>query len=118
MRTAFERWVNTEQDMTDIEISKSLALAIGWKPHQMNGTTGFVAPVLFLCVAPATPTAQAVWRMFDYRMPDCIWPIAERFDCFPGMAYGFWMAIGHGGRVAYAETAAKSVAMAVIGSKT
>lgn len=105
--------------MTDIEISRALALAIGWKPHQMNGTPGFVAPVLFLCVAPATLTANAVWRMFDYRAPDCIWPIAERFDCFHYLNNdGTWIAIGPGGKVAYEDTAAKSVALAVIGSKT
>lgn len=116
--------------MTDIQISRALALAIGWKPHQMNGTTGFVAPVLFLCVAPATLTKQAVWRMFDYRMPDCIWPIAERYFAFPCQYvdnYGrcvAWEAsvyiekTSKNVSLVKADTAAKAVAMAVIGSKS
>lgn len=34
-----------------------------------------------------------LWRIFSHKDPAVIWPIAERFDCFPGRAVdGVWLA--------------------------
>jgi len=51
--------------------------------------------------------------IFDYRNPLVIWPIAERFNCFPIKVEGGWTAWS-GARYCTADTAAKAVALAVI----
>ena len=124
--------------MNDIEISKALALAIGWKPHQLIQDDD----LLMVCAEVATLKTPARWRWFDYRDPGVIWPIAERYSLFPsGLSKGDYAAAKKLGRpindgweclrwhyevtggctrgwVRYtADTAAKAVAMAVIGRK-
>lgn len=97
--------------MTDAEISRRLALAIGWKEEQME------ASLRDGCVLLPGGVFE-MWRNFDYRDPAVIWPIAERFDAFPAK-------IGDGWDVYYpdtdeytrSETAAKAVALAVIKAK-
>lgn len=61
--------------MTDLEISKALALAIGWAPSN---------------IVPSNPKLKQfwvwighTWKVFDYRDPAVIWPIAERYSLFP-----------------------------------
>ena len=122
--------------MTDAEISKALALAIGWPESDIDASNSAV----HVCFEVATLEYPPTWRLFDYKMPDIIWPIAERYDCFPsGISTGDYKAAekeGHGicsrweclrwhyeknngkahGWVRYeADTAAKAVAIAVIG---
>lgn len=104
--------------MTDAEISRRLALAIGWDVLPVSGGDDRA------CVVDH---ANQIDRYFDYRDPAVIWPIAERFDCFPSLWDGegpeAWKAwcdpYGHS---IFADTAAKAVALAVIktreGSKT
>ena len=54
-------------------------------------------------------------RQFDYRDPAVIWPIAERFNCFPMASIGGWCAYFDCTDItADADTAAKAVALAVI----
>jgi len=75
--------------MTDLEISKALALAIGWTEDRRDENG---------CLDPDVITEGAAfgqesgvfawcdgiqWRRFDYRDPAVIWPIAERYGCFP-----------------------------------
>lgn len=108
--------------MTDAEISRRLALAIGWQEKQND-------PDVILELDWRDDTAQCKvwfdekWRTFDYRDPAVIWPIAERFAAFPmRSAKGTgWVAITedlwHSGSnydFANADTAAKAVALAVI----
>ena len=107
--------------MNDHDINKALALAIGWKPTQLSESTGFLGPVLYCCVAVATLKTQAVWRLFDYRDPTIIWPIAERHRMFPtwDTTYGQWTvcaAVPRGVMASpiFADTAAQAVALAVI----
>lgn len=89
--------------MTDAEISRRLALAIGWR-HVKESAAGIRALV--------SETGN-MWHAFDYRDPAVIWPIAEQFECFPMRIGGGWGA-GFGGCFMTAGTAAKAVALVVI----
>lgn len=105
-------------EWTDAEISRRLALAIGWKdvlPGEADG-----------CWVVDHDAQRDRW--FDYRDPAVIWPIAERFDCFPARTPwverdSLWSAFfddsWDSDRTEYveAETAAKAVALAVIKAK-
>jgi hypothetical protein len=98
--------------MTDLEISKALALAIGWGEEQLQiGTTRLGAKVLL-----AKPKEEADNRIFDYRDWNVIGPIAEEQDLFPYLSgVGWIVSWAQGG--AY-DTPQKAIAMAVIGAKT
>jgi hypothetical protein len=91
--------------MIDIEISKALALAIGWKPEQIRINAD---EILML---QATDAHFA--RPFDYRDWTVIAPIAERYDYFPNRHPNGW-------RVLFTEnfeqcdTPQKAIALAVI----
>ena len=112
--------------MTDIEISKALALAIGWTEDRRDENG---------CLDPDVITEGALfgqedgvfvwvdgsmWKRFDYRDPAVIWPIAERYNVFPyalrdrsGKFTGQWNVLV-GGLESTADTPAKAVAMMVI----
>lgn len=95
--------------MTDLEISKALALAIGWPAEDI--TDNFDPPQVF--------TPLVGWRTFDYRDWNVIGPIAARYDCFPLIATGTlgrWWSRINGGVNHYADTPQKAIAMAVIGT--
>jgi hypothetical protein len=98
--------------MTDAEISRRLALAIGWPFAKHSPTHPWAL------VGHDRMTGSLI---FDYRNPLVIWPIAERFNCFPMRVEGGWGAF-YGVCFYTADTAAKAVALAVIkhheGSKT
>ena len=87
--------------MTDLEISKALAHAIGWKTLKLyaDGTVG--------C------WVGDYWRTFDYRSPDVIWPIAKRIG-FPSLGNEELWAVSYWGPSA--KTPEKAVAMAAIGT--
>ena len=98
--------------MTDIEINKALALAIGWKESSMQ-----VSALDNLYLLVANPTTR--FRVFDYRDWNVIGPIAEKYNCFP-------YRVGLGGSSEwciakanvyrhYADTPQKAIALAVIG---
>lgn len=98
--------------MTDAEISRRLALAIG-RPFAERSIVRPLA--LVFC------DGMTGGREFDYRDPAVIWPIAEQFDAFPTMRHGRgWLS-----QIAplcphptfYTDTAAKAVALAVINAK-
>lgn len=105
--------------MTDAEISRKLAMAIGWKANECRVYhTGRGdeqrAEVL------TAPAGCKIWRTFSYTAPAVIWPIAARYKCFPWHdAYATpsrqWTV--YNGKKAYdAETPELAVALAVIGS--
>ena len=94
--------------MTDTEISKALALAIGWKPE--NVLPNEVNQVVMQCWI----YVGYEWRVFDYRDPAVIWPIAERYNCFQKRMITEWSVIRFDMQT-YGDTAAKAVALAVIG---
>jgi hypothetical protein len=87
--------------MTNQEISMQLAIAIGHKPawvhaHGTNSVWVYTG---------------AVNRPFNYRDPAVIWPIAERYDCFP---YRFSKEWATWDSTNIADAPAKAVALAVI----
>lgn len=91
--------------MTDLEISKALALAIGWPAEDI--TDNLDPPQVF--------TPLVGWRVFDYRDWDVIGPIAARYDCFPfQLRVGIWCTDNFGYH--YEATPQKAIAMAVIGA--
>jgi len=102
--------------MTDIEISRALALAIGWtKDHFMFDCDE--------CVIDQGDDYRGnpSWRVFDYRDWNVIGPIAERYDAFPMYADsrpGNWITRlrnqGHQIDFTYADTPQKAIAMSVI----
>lgn len=59
--------------MTDLDIDKALALAIGWRQDQMYTLDG---KMLFL-------PFDKHWKSFSHKDPEVIWRIAERYCCFP-----------------------------------
>lgn len=113
--------------MTDAEISRRLALAIGWESDQMTEYMGslYVADwprkdnrKTVLLRSGCYPPPLSPWDKFDYRDPAVIWPIAEAYNCFPekyranrypGADEILWSAKG-----VVSDTAAKAVALAVI----
>lgn len=135
--------------MTDLEISKALALAIGWTEDRRDESGGLDPDVITEGAAFGYEEGVFVWmgeyrwKRFDYRDPSVIWPIAERYGCFPSeMVSGNFAKHKRQGypdiegwelfmvdypssteqnakrKYYWADTAAKAVAMAVIGANT
>jgi len=86
--------------MNDLEISRALALAIGWSTFNYQLETKKYA-VFF----------EGNWRVFDYRDWNVIGPIAERYNLFPWRAVGGWVS---GLDCTFADTPQKAIALAVI----
>lgn len=61
----------------DLSIDRALALAIGWREEDVEISNGSVLTRL-------TFEGLDIWWEFKHLAFDVIWPIAERFDCFPG----------------------------------
>jgi hypothetical protein len=99
--------------VTDLEISKALALAIGHHKFdvRVNALTG---NLMVLNKANDIYT----WQRFDYRDWNVIGPIAERYDCFPITVGGSaWEAVSrqkYAIRFIEADTPQKAIALAVI----
>ncbi len=72
--------------MTDLQIDRALALAIGWRQEQMHVSGSW----LYVHFAPSR-SINSGWRRLFHKDPTVIWPIAERFDCFPYViTFGVW----------------------------
>lgn len=100
-------------EWSDAEISRRLALAIGWEESKVS-----------LRVSAGQCMVNwdgRIWRHFDYTDCRVIWPIAERFNAFPEKAWGArrWAVERWEPVCQYTETdtAAKAVALAVIKAK-
>lgn len=93
---------------SDLEISKALALAIGWSESAFRIRNGEL-------LLQATDRHFA--RPFDYRDRNVIWPIAEKYDCFPhkSESLGWWLP--HNPVGGFHDTPQKAIALAVIGAK-
>ena len=96
--------------MTDIEIDKALALAIGYKLFDVKFHDDMWAVAVF----------RGSWRVFSHRDWNVIGPIAARYDCFPlRLRGGAWEAISRGKyKLGFfnADTPQKAIALAVIGA--
>lgn len=101
-----------EYEMTDSEISKALALAIGWPADKVFTLSGAV------CIRTSIEEyGFGKWKDFDYRDWNVIGPIAERYDCFPMKCQGQWFSDGALGALFEADTPQKAIALAVIASQ-
>ena len=114
--------------MNDIEISKALALAIGWKPRKIGQGQFNGVPMIGINEQASNGANSSTffdkraggWCVeFDYRDPTVIWPIAERYNAFPyairtkdGKLTGKWNVLTIVDHIG--DTAAKAVALAVI----
>lgn len=102
--------------MTDLEINRALALAIGWS-HKDITHHHFPDRLEVWWVEGW----ESDWRVFDYKDWTVIGPIAERFDCFPLLIQkGKWEAPSRTKNCTSfteADTPQKAIALAVIGSK-
>lgn len=102
--------------MTELEIDKALALAIGWKEHTVV-TLHLSSKVLVrFGVTEEFPNG---WRVFSHKDWNVIGPIAARFNCFPFEdAFGRWFSdVGTNGKKVGSYTPQKAIALAVIGAK-
>jgi hypothetical protein len=61
------------RDHADFEVSKALAVAIGWT-LATNGSEADGSKHVLL-------RSGRSWKVFDYRDPEVIWPISARFNC-------------------------------------
>jgi hypothetical protein len=90
--------------MTDIEIDKALALAIGWREDQI-----VVGGALF--IEFNVDNFGYEFRSFSHRDWNVIGPIAERYDCFPYQSiHGGWVSAA----LSHHDTPQKAIALAVI----
>lgn len=93
--------------MTDLEISKALALTIGWTEDKMIRDGDKLR-----CYRGER---QWGWQVFDYRDWNIIGPIAEVYDAFPMKAEGaWWCRGGWSGIASTGDTPQKAIALAVI----
>jgi hypothetical protein len=109
--------------MNDLEISKALALAIGWVENKLdeNGCNDSDIAVFgdFDKEDELKVWNGECWRTFDYRDPAVIWPIAAKYNAFPVLFDGnqIWYANAWNGttlREEWSYTPEKAVALAVI----
>lgn len=105
--------------MTDLEISKALALAIGWKEEQIDAGRYFGLDRVVVCLRPRMYPNEYVGKYFDYRDWNVIGPIAEKYDCFPYLAYGGGWGCNLTGAhdEVVTDTPQKAIALAVIGAE-
>ena len=97
--------------MTDLEIDRALALAIGWTENRLHQHD---TPMLFCLGDP-------YWRVFSHRDWNVIGPIAEMYNMFPyqlkiGEEREKWNVLVRG-KDYVADTPQKAIALAVIGAK-
>lgn len=112
--------MKNQAEMNDLQISKALALAIGWPECDV---------ILYTGAKRVLVVRDDKICCFDYRDPAVIWPIAEKYFAFPGQYVDndgkviAWEAAlysektGSNHCLTKADTAAKAVALAVIASQ-
>ena len=89
--------------MTDLEIDRALALAIGWRKTCESTKTFWVVE------------DSGNRRVFTHKDWNVIGPIAERYDCFPWKdCRGDWV----NKHYQHTTTPQKAIALAVIGALT
>ena len=98
--------------MTDIEIDRALALAIGHRASEM-----YTDREGNLCLPE-----RGCWRVFSHRDWNVIGPIAERYTAFPVLFDGnpkWYSNTWTGTRLheEFADTPQRAIALAVIGAK-
>ena len=92
------------KEMSAVEIDRQLALAIGYRPEDVQITKAFGCEVRW----------RGRWHMLDHTHHTTIWPIAARYNCFPTHIDGKWLAETDTSE-GWEDTPERAVAMAVIG---
>lgn len=69
--------------MTNQEVDRRLALAIGYTADRVRTIAGWIDVYNKPFERLDGPYAEDGWQRFDHTDPAVIWPIAERFDAFP-----------------------------------
>jgi hypothetical protein len=103
--------------MSDLEISKALALAIGWDKSRISiGIAGTSPGHQYLVVRP---DGYKYGRPFNFLDWNVIGPIAAKYDCFPQKCCGEWSSMVATNSLTWveADTPQKAIALAVIGAK-
>ena len=99
--------------MTDIEIDKALALAIGWKECDIVTSHLYGSVLVWVGLTEEFPNG---WRTFSHKDWNVIGPIAKKFgllvDFKTCVAWQPNMSVGKRG-----DTPQKAIALAVIGAK-
>ena len=105
--------------MTDIEIDKALALAIGWEQTYLSSQGICVYTGRYFDRVKSDGRWRDGMRLFSHKDWNVIGPIAEKYNTFPiEDAFGRWFsAIGTQGKNVSADTPQKAIALAVIGAK-
>lgn len=94
--------------MTNQEINRKLALAIGY--HEEDISFSSFTPTMFVLCDYKEDFNGPIWREFDFMDWKVSGPIAERFDCFPKQFGRFWVSTWPH----QYETPQLAIAMAVI----
>ena len=93
--------------MNDLELSRKLALAIGWHPGLI-----IKAPNEVRCYRGVK---QWGWQKFDYRDWNVIGPIATEYNTFPRRQGRSWIAwFNNCSHCTVADTPQAAIALAVI----
>ena len=101
---------------TNQEIDFDLALAIGYSADRVRNILDWVQ-VWNVWARQDGPRGYDGWQRFDHTDPAVIWPIAERFECFPqacGFLHKQWRAGYSLSCEELSEKAATATALAVI----
>lgn len=93
--------------MNDLEISKALALAIGWPKDKVA-----IHNDMWEVMVQSEPNPFG-WRIFNHMDLDVIGPIAERYECSPKKCCHEWYVPTMNGTY-YADSPQKAIALAVI----
>jgi len=88
--------------VTDLELNRKLALAIGWREDQMEVLGDFLY----------VEVVDDGYREFDHADWRVAGPIAKKFDCFPFYMAGLWWVGGTLGNPIKADTPQRAIAMA------
>ena len=113
--------------MTDLQIDKALAMAIGWKQHQIglgfHGSEQCIGINESLAGDSGEPrtfydkSAGGWCVVFDHKDWNVIGPIAQVYDCFPSFFKNrsSWSSVV-GCERSWTDTPQKAIALAVIGA--
>lgn len=110
--------------MTDLEISKALALAIGWKHEQIGYGVHYVKDCVGIRVSLSGGCESRTFYdevngngwcvVFDYLDWNVIGPIAAWYDCFPFRKHDGNWDVQTCGDLLREDTPQKAIALAVI----
>jgi hypothetical protein len=100
--------------MTNLDIDRRLALAIGYRPEDVRAN-GFSVEVRRSYTFAGEQWTD--WFVFNYREEITIYPIAEHFKMFPQWSEWtlIWLVRSHGGRIwTYHDDPRTCIALAII----